>query len=192
MKKIIVLLAVAAMAVVSQAASISWKTGTGVKAPTADGSFGTANAGAGTLSMYVWIIDSATYSGLTVDSVIGTYKDALGTATASATGKGGATGITVNTTHDDWVADQDTTYYAAILTTYTADGTTLYIGNLATSIVNGGGAGTPVNNLAKYIGGGTSGTAITGWSKGESIPEPTSGLLLLVGGAVLALRRRRG
>ena len=35
-------------------------------------------------------------------------------------------------------------------------------------------------------------TAYTPWKGGSGdIPEPTSGLLLLVGGAMLALRRRR-
>ncbi len=35
-------------------------------------------------------------------------------------------------------------------------------------------------------------TAVTSWSEAKSdIPEPTSGLLLLVGGAMLALRRKR-
>ena len=35
--------------------------------------------------------------------------------------------------------------------------------------------------------------ASAGWTKtgGSDVPEPTSGLLLLVGGAMLALRRKR-
>ena len=191
MKKVIVLLVAVAMAASMQAASIIWKTGTGIKAPGENGAFSTTTAATGTLGLYVWIVDKATYDGLTADSVVSSYKDALGSATGSATGKGGATGAQVTTTHNDWVADQNTTYYAAVLTTYTKDGTTQCIGNLATAIVNGSGTGSTVNNLAKFVGGGTSGTAITGYSTGGDVPEPTSGLLLLVGSALLALRRKQ-
>lgn len=191
MKKVIVLLAAAAMAVASQAASVTWKTGTGVKAPGEGGTFSTTTAGAGTIGLYVWILDKGTFDGLTMDTVVSTYKDALGTATGNATGKSGSTGATVVTTHDDWSTESATTYYAAVLTTYTKDGTTQYIGNLATAQVNTSGTGGTVNNLAKFVGGGTSGTAITGYSTGGNVPEPTSGLLLLVGGALLALRRKQ-
>ncbi len=37
----------------------------------------------------------------------------------------------------------------------------------------------------------TTDLASSGWSKSGGVPEPTSGLLLVLGGAMLALRRRR-
>ena len=188
MKKLMVLLAGIALVCSTQAASIIWKSGTAVKAPNADGSFGTANAASGTLSMYVWIVDAATYNSLDVAKVVETYSSKISTATGKKESFGGAAGGQVSTTHDDWVADQNTTYYAAILLKYASGDTEMYIGNKATGIVNGAGSGATVNNLAKYIGGGTSGTAIAGYA---SVPEPTSGLLLLLGVAGLALKRKR-
>lgn len=191
MKKLLIVLIGFATACSLQAASIVWKSGTAVKAPTADGSFGTANAASGTLSMYVFIVDAATYSSLDVDKVVDTYSSQLSSATEKKESFGGAAGGQVSTTHNDWSTDAETTYYAAILLKYSSGGTEMFIGNKATGAVNTSGTGSTVNNLAKFIGGGTSGTAITGWSNTGSVPEPTSGLLLLLGVAGLALKRKR-
>ena len=46
--------------------------------------------------------------------------------------------------------------------------------------------------LENYVSSGSMGaTTINAWTASVQIPEPTSGLLLLVGGSLLALRRRR-
>ena len=60
-------------------------------------------------------------------------------------------------------------------------------------------AGTPVSYTALQSGGyvatsfqeGLKIAQSGGYNMGQSVPEPTSGLLLLMGGAMLALRRRR-
>lgn len=188
MKKLMLFLAGVVAVCSLQAAQLTWKSGTAVKAPGTDGAYGTANAASGTLSMYVFIIDKATYDALDVSKVASTYSSQTASATGKKEGFGGAAGGTVLTDHTDWVADKDTTYYAAVLLKYKSGDTEMYVGNKATGIINGSGSGGTINNLAKFVGGGTSGTAITGYSP---VPEPTSALLMLLGVAGLALKRKR-
>mgnify|MGYP004657400865 FL=1 len=193
MKKIIFVLAAAVLAVGVQGAAIDWKMGTSIKAPNADGSIGTSNAGAGTLSMYVWLVDQTTYDAATADSILAGYSGQLGTATTSITGKGGLMGGQARTDGLAFSTTADTPYYALVLTQYTSGETEMFIANKATVAINTAGTDATVANLAKNWGGGA-GPAITAWVKaggGGDIPEPTSGLLLLVGGAMLALRRRQ-
>ena len=189
MKKIMFFLAAIVLAVGVQGAAISWKMGTAIKAPNADGSLGTANAGAGTLSMYVWLVDQATYNAATADSIIANYSGSLSTATASVTGKSGSLGGTATTDGLSFSTTSDTTYYGIVLTQYKSGDTEMYIANKAEAIINSAGTKVSVLNLSKNWGGGT-GPAITSWSS-AGVPEPTSGLLLLVGGALLALRRKQ-
>ncbi len=195
MKKLMIVFATLALALSVQAASISWRTGTTVKAPTSadNGAFGTT-AAAGTLSMYVWLVSADVYNSTSVDSIYGTYGSKLDTATASTTGGKGSTGVAVETVDLNWNPTSDTPYYAIVLTMYdNGDGITGYIANMAKGNVNTGGTGTGPTNLAKNLGG-TGGTVINGWtmtSGGGTIPEPTSGLLLALGGAILALRRKQ-
>ena len=189
MKKIMFFLAAIVLAVGVQGAAISWKMGTAIKAPNADGSLGTANAGAGTLSMYVWLVDQATYNAATADSIIADYSGNLSTATASVTGKSGAAGGTATTDGLSYSTTENTTYYGIVLTQYKSGDTEMYIANKATAVINTAGTDGSALNLSKNWGG-TGGPAITSWSS-AGVPEPTSGLLLLIGGAMLALRRKQ-
>ena len=191
MKKVMLFLAAIALAVGVQGAAISWKMGTAIKAPNADGSLGTANAGAATLSMYLWLVDEATYNSATADSIIADYSGSLSSASASVTGKSGAAGGTAKTDGLSYSSSENTTYYGIVLTEYKSGDTTMYIANKAEAVINTAGTDATVSNLSKNWGGGT-GPAITSWSSaGGDVPEPTSGLLLLVGGALLALRRKQ-
>ena len=189
MKKVMLFLAAIALAVGVQGASIEWKMGSSVKAPGADGSIGTANAGAGTLSMYVWLVDQATYNAATADSIIADYSGKLATADGSVTGKSGSLGGTAVTDGLSYSTTENTTYYGIVLTQYKSGETEMFIANKAETIINTAGTKASVGNLSKNWGGGT-GPAITSWSS-AGVPEPTSGLLLLVGGALLALRRKQ-
>ena len=192
MKKLMFVFAAVLAAGMVQAAAINWGTGTAVKGITSDTNpaFGTSNAASGTLNLYVWLVDASTYESTAIDSIWGTYGSKLDTATASVTGKSGVAGATAKTDGLSFSTTEDTPYYGLVLVGLDTDkdGTLdYYIANKAASNVNTAGAGANVTALAKNIGG-TGGSAISGWT---AVPEPTSGLLMLVGLAGLALRRRR-
>ena len=193
MKKLMFVLAAVLAAGMVQAASINWGTGTGIKGVTSDTNpaFGSSNAASGTLNVYVWLVDAATYNSTGVDKIWDAYGSKLGTATASITGKGGAAGTNVKTTGLSFSTTENTPYYGLVLVGLDTDkdGTLdYYIANKATANINTAGTDATVGGLAKNLGG-TGGTAITGWT--AAVPEPTSGMLLLLGMAGLALRRKR-
>lgn len=191
MKKLVFVLAAVLAAGMVQAAAITWGTGTAVKGVTSETNpaFGSSNAASGTLNIYVWLVDAATYNSTGVDKIWDTYGSKLNTATASATGKSGAAGATAKTDGLTFSTESATPYYGLVLTTYDPDkdGTMdYYIANKAATEINTAGTQASVLNLAKNVGG----TATTGWTS-ASVPEPTSGLLMLIGMAGLALRRKR-
>ena len=193
MKKLMFTLAAVLAAGMIQAAQVTWNTGTAVKGITSDSNpaFGSANAASGTLSLYVWLVNEATYKSTGIDKIWDTYGASLGTATASVTGKSGATGANVKTTGLSFSTTENTPYYGLVLVGLDTDkdGTLdYYIANKATASINTAGTDATISNLAKNLGG-TGGTAITGWT--AAVPEPTSGMLLLLGMAGLALRRKR-
>ena len=180
MKKLIVAFVAMAVAVVANAATVSWAAGSSVKGPT-----GTTIAKGG-FDMFVWIVDAGTYNATSIDSIYKGYADLTSSATKGVWGTTAIKGVTATTTAGD-----DVDVFGIILMTYTdADGKDWYIANKATTHTDGLGGGANVLNLAKNIGGG-SGSAISGWTAVAAVPEPTSGLLLLLGMAGLALRRKQ-
>ena len=165
----------------AHAAAVSWASG---EMTTASG----ADAGKDDITMYVWEVASSvysTYSSIT-DSAALTQKifADYGDKTASATlSKGTAnSGKATVVGADDKSANQavyaillfvDNTTSGQYIGNYYS-GTVPEVGNLATA------------NLGLKIGG--TGAATT-WTTG-SVPEPTSGLLMLLGLAGLALKRK--
>ena len=181
--------AVALCAVAVNAATVSWNSGTlrpatsttggwagsgGVKNSLADGT---------SLAVSVFLVNSETYTSASKLSSAELYK-AYATETATATAS--STLNVVNTTPDATVG---TDYYAVLIYTYT-DKTygDMYIATTATI------AGSLIDNAVNTYNvasiGSTAGST-SGWTAAGAIPEPTSGLLMLVGLAGLALRRKR-
>lgn len=179
MKKMMIALAAVAMAAAVQAATVTWGT---VAMYNAEGS---KIADKGTV--YVYLLDSADAYGKLTD-IWGTYgADVVAGGTGAAASK-----TTGKFTHNAKInapetASPNTTYYAAIIATYGSGDNMKYYAEKASVTTGDDGAG------AFTMGGGkldTAAAAAGSW-KTAAVPEPTSGLLMLVGLAGLALRRKR-
>lgn len=188
MKKLMVLAAVAVVAVASQAANITWgarniyvPVATDVKV---DQSGIVANSGskftaeALTVALY-WVATDGT-------------KTSLGNFATTGSGIIGAQTL--------GNSSSDTALYTAMLSqgdaykpqyyftaTYTtADGTYVYEGTASASSAIGNLPSSNIGVTANFANAGS-------WNyTAASVPEPTSGLMLLLGMAGLALKRRRG
>ena len=181
MKKLMFMLAAVAMAASVHAGSVSWSTvamynATGAKV-------------ADTTSVYVYLLaDADTYGALT--DVWATYGDdvkAGGTTADASKTSGKYTHKATNIYAPADTAAANTTYYAAIIATYGTGDNMMYYAEKA-SITTG-----DDGNASYSFGTGhldSAASAATSWQT-ASVPEPTSGLLMLVGLAGLALRRRR-
>ena len=195
MKKLILTAAVIIVAVATQAASVEWSSAKLYTAASAEGGFSTTAIGA-SAKAYLFTLTEAEYAGFleaynsngNMAKVYDTYKGSLAEATANGATASRGSSATLTTT-----ADKGDTVYGAIIYTYTDAtlGKDFYIANIATGIV-GSDAGLGLSNLGTYYLGDSTGTSIGGWQvEGGAVPEPTSGLLVLVGLAGLAVRRKR-
>ena len=199
MKKLVMAMLVAVAAVAVNAATVRWQSGTLRGAASADGGWGTgtiANAskdGDGNITWYaaVYLIDSATYATLTTQEKVWDYVGATSIA-GITTGTGVSAQLTKtsgSSANLDTDATVGTTYYAAVIAAYhdTALNQDFYLASRATidgSTITNAGNTYNVANLLSSVGSASGG----GW---QAVPEPTSGLLMLLGMAGLALRRKR-
>ena len=186
MKKIIMFLAVATIAGISQAASIKWSASNIFNGNTTD----KINGGAA----YLFAVDSsitaaAAQAYLSGDKTLAEKQAYLANSVANTTTSSGA----INYTTDVSLADGTYDFFMVVFDSnpvtdasnffVSATKTGLEITSVGTANVSIGNQKTLSQNPASFssVGGGSA----------DPSPEPTSGLLLLVGAGILGLRRKR-
>ena len=185
MKKLMIAVCAVALATVSQAASVKWLSGTLNTAAGSNGgwsSTGVMAAGAD-VAMKVFYVDATTYGTVSKMDQAGIYEWAAD-KTADFTGVNkNSKGATIGAvTVEDAAGVADKTYYAVLVAEYTdASYGDMYMAVAKTATASNQGAA----NVSNIFGGNG---GVQNW---QAVPEPTSGLLLLLGVAGLALKRRR-
>ena len=195
MKKLVVI-ACAALAVASaKAANVDWKYEIQGAAGGAADEF---------VGYTVYLVDKAYYDGLggevTKDSITGSGKS-LSSGTLSQTGKSGKGANTkyVFSTDGSYANDdlEIGTSYDYYLVLVNGDN---YYSQAYSYAARDPAGGVDMDTIATVVPPATISSGMTPFSSGSTpptppgpgpIPEPTSGLLLLVGGAMLALRRKQ-
>lgn len=182
MKKLIVVLAAVALAAVAQAASVTWNVTNIYKGNTTDKALTTDG-------YMVYLINDATYSQATAAAALaaGTLTKDLISSKATVSSGLTADGKVSKTADLGSLADGSYTFYNVIVggdNAVVGDTVKATIVSVGTPSLGSYNAKTLTQNSASW-------QSVTGGGGGGDIPEPTSGLLLLVGAGMLALRRKQ-
>ena len=186
MKKMMIALASVALAAVVNAGTVTWGSGALYTAASADGGWSstTARSASQLVTMSVYLVAADDWATVSTMSQADLYNWSLD-KTADYTGSNYTTKYIGAATAKDTAATASTPYQSVVIATYT-DSTfekDFYIANTASGTTSATGMLT-MSNLISTPG------ASTGW-QAVAVPEPTSGLLLLLGVAGLALRRKQ-
>ena len=174
MKKLIIAFAVMAIAIVANAATVKWTVGN-VYVPDT-----TTKAE----NYLVYFVSSSDYSLANATTDLESGDASFVTTHGQASGLTGSTGMASSTITTEAANSETWTGYLVVFNAATAaDATLAYI---TTEVSKATGATGQTANLAF-----TSNAASQNAANWHAVPEPTSGLLMLVGLAGLALRRRR-
>ena len=191
MKKIMIALGVVASAFGLQAATVSWQSGALYTAANEKGGWSSTLVNQASpqalVTMSVYLVNETTYKTVSAMDQKGKYNWASDqTATYTALNMN-ADRIIGAATVTDTAITGGVSYYSIITMEYT-DTTygKMYMATAASVLVPSSGTATISN-----IFGGQSTAASGGVRDWQPVPEPTSGLLALLGMAGLTLRRRR-
>ena len=189
MKKLMIAAAIVCAAAFAQAASINWQSGTIYVATDAAGTTGTAvgdraNTNTRLVNMFVYALTEEQFTAASKMDTATLYDTYYGTKATGSKGTGG----TGTATYVQTVGDASGKNYALLLfvdevNAKLPEGKDAFVkATLATAQVDGSTAVTVGNLIGS--------TLASNWTA-VPVPEPTSGLLLLLGVAGMALRRRR-
>lgn len=174
MKKIMLAIAAVATASVVNAAACSW-SGAAVALQT---------TGDAATSYAIYLLDASVTSASDMTALLSAGDTSKIAAATVANTSGIAAGTTMarwSTTFGDYTAGESYTYYTVIFNDALASADHYMITGEKTATVPDSG------DLSMAFGTQASNT----WNEMAAVPEPTSGLLLLLGVAGLALRRKR-